>query len=365
MATAHDTYEIWDRWTTAGETVAVATVVRVAGSAPRPEGSRFLVSSSGEMAGSVSGGCVENDVFLHATQVLEGGESRLITYGIADEEAFEVGLSCGGTIQVFIQPMLGEVVTATRDLLAGARPGSLATVVGGPDVGSGALLDEGGGVITGSLPGGIVGDVGADAVRLADAEQVLTLGYGEHEVFIETLAPPPSLVIWGADEVAVSLASMARETGYRVTVCDPRPAFAVPERFPAAERVVVGWPGDVADQVPIDARTYVVSLTHDARVEGPLLPLLLGSPARYLGAMGSRRTHAKRIERLAAEGWEPADLDRIHGPVGLDIGAERPAEVAVSILAEMIQARYRSGTGIPLAGTEGRIHRQRPGDADI
>ena len=199
MATAHDAYEIWDRWTTAGETVAVATVVRVAGSAPRPEGSRFLVSSSGEMAGSVSGGCVENDVFLHATQVLEGGESRLITYGIADEEAFEVGLSCGGTIQVFIQPMLGEVVAATSDLLAEARPGSLATVVVGPDAGAGALLDEQGGVIAGSLPQGIAGDVGADAVRLADVEQVLTLEYGEHEVFIETLAPPPSLVVWGAD----------------------------------------------------------------------------------------------------------------------------------------------------------------------
>jgi len=365
MATAHEAYEIWNRWTSAGETVAMATVVKVAGSAPRPEGSRFLVSSSGEMAGSVSGGCVENDVFLHATRVLEGGEPSLVTYGIADEEAFEVGLSCGGTIQVFIEPMMGEVSSAVHDLLVGARPGSLATVVDGPGAGTGALLDEGGGVIAGSLPDGIVADVGADAVRLADVEHAVTLGYGDHEVFIETLAPSPSLIIWGADEVAVSLAEMARRLGYRVTVCDPRPAFAVPERFPAAERVVVGWPGDVADQVPIDARTYVVSLTHDTRVEGPLLPLLLGSPARYIGAMGSRRTHAKRVERLAAEGWEPEALDRIHGPVGLDIGAERPAEVAVSIMAEMIQARYRSGTGISLTGSEGRIHRQRPGDADV
>jgi len=148
-------------------------------------------------------------------------------------------------------------------------------------------------------------------------------------------------------------------------VCDPRPAFTLPERFPDADRVVVGWPGDVVDQVQLDSRTYVVSLTHDTRVEGPLLPVVLQSPARYVGAMGSRRTHAKRIERLAGEGWDAAALERIHGPVGLDIGAERPSEVAVSILAEMIQARYRSGTGEALRGREGRIHRQRPGEADV
>jgi len=365
MATVHEAFEIWDAWLSAGETVAVATVVRVAGSAPRPEGSRFLVSSSGEMSGSVSGGCVENDVYLHASAVLDGSDPLLVTYGIADEEAFEVGLACGGTIQVFVERMEGDTPAAVRDLIRQARPGSLATLVAGPEAGGAALLDGDGSVIAGSVPTPIESDVGADAVRLADTEQAVTLTYGEHEVFIETVTPPPMLVIWGADEVAIALSSMAREAGFRVTICDPRPAFTLPERFPSADRVVVGWPGDVADQVPIDSRTYVVSLTHDARVEVPLLPRVLESPARYIGAMGSRRTHAKRIERLASEGWEPDALDRIHGPVGLDIGAERPAEVAVSILAEMIAARYRSGTGDPLRGREGRIHRQRPGEADV
>jgi xanthine dehydrogenase accessory factor len=317
------------------------------------------------MSGSVSGGCVENDVFLHAQRVLEGSDPVLVTYGIADEEAFEVGLACGGTIQVFVETMDGEVPAAAYDLLAAKRPGTLATVVDGPAAGSAALFDEDGGVVAGSLPEGIVADVAADGGRLAETEQAVTLTYGEHDVFVETLAPAPRLVIWGADEVAIPLSAMARLAGFRVTICDPRPAFAVAGRFPDAEEVVVGWPGDVAGDVPIDARTYVVSLTHDSRVEGPLLPRLLGSPARYIGAMGSRRTHAKRLDRLAEEGWDTDSLARIHGPVGLDLGGQSPAEVAVSILAEIVQARYRSGTGDSLRGREGRIHRQRPGEADV
>ncbi|MCJ7725529.1 MAG: XdhC family protein, partial [Acidimicrobiia bacterium] len=272
MATVHEAFEIWDDWSSAGESVAVATVVRVAGSAPRPEGSRFLVSSSGRMAGSVSGGCVENDVYLHATSVLEGGDPLLVTYGIADEEAFEVGLACGGTIQVFVESMGGDVHLAARDLVRQGKAGSLATVVAGPQLGTAGLLSDDGLLVAGSLPAGIAADVAADAVRLADTEQAVTLSYGDWEVFIETMAPPPMLVIWGADEVAISLSTMAREAGFGVTVCDPRPAFTKPERFPAADRVVVGWPGDLVDEVPIDHRTYVVSLTHDARVEGPLLP---------------------------------------------------------------------------------------------
>jgi xanthine dehydrogenase accessory factor len=238
-------------------------------------------------------------------------------------------------------------------------------VVAGPATGTAAFLDAGGAVVAGSLPGEIAADAGSDAVRLAATEQSAALAYGDHEVFLEPVLPPPHLVVWGADEVAIPLSEIASRAGFRVTVCDPRPAFTSPERFPAAERVEVGWPDDVADRVPLDERSYVVSLTHDARVEGPLLPRVLDSPARYIGAMGSRRTHAKRVERLLGEGWDREQVDRIHGPVGLDIGAERPAEVAVSILAEMIAARYRSGTGEPLRGREGRIHRQRAGEADV
>ena len=365
MATMRDAFETWEAWTAAGADVAAATVVRVAGSAPRPEGSRFLATADGEMFGSVSGGCVENDVYLHAAAVLGGADPLLVTYGIADEEAFEVGLACGGTIQVFIAPMRGEALEAARAALIGGRRGALATVVSGPGTGDTAFLDADGVVEAGSLPDGLAADAGSDALRLAESEQAATLAYGDREVFLEPVLPPPHLVIWGADEVAIPLSEMSARAGFRVTVCDPRPAFTTPRRFPAADRVLVGWPGDLESEVAFDEGTYVVSLTHDTRVEGPLLPRVLASPARYVGAMGSRRTHAKRIERLAADGWDEADLDRIHGPVGLDIGAELPAEVAVSILAEMIAARYRSGSGAPLRGRRGRIHRQRPGEADV
>lgn len=356
----------WREWTEAGERTAVATVVRVAGSAPRPEGSRFLVSSEGAMAGSVSGGCVETDVFVHATDVLQGGASRLVTYGIADEEAFEVGLACGGTIQVYVETMEGEALDAVADFVAAERLGALATVIQGEGAGARALIASGEGVIAGSLPDGIESAVIADAADLMSVEQSRTLTYGESDVFIESLAPQPRLVVWGADEVAVSLAAMARLTGFRVTVCDPRPAFAIPGRFPDADEVLAGWPADLADRVALDGRTYVVVLTHDTRVEGPLLPLVLGSPARYVGALGSRRTHRRRIERLQAAGWSEEDTARIHGPVGLDIGAERPPEIAASILAEMIQARYRSGSGLSLRGREGRIHQHRADEpADV
>lgn len=356
----------WSAWAAAGRSVAVATVVAVAGSAPRPEGSRFLVSSDGDMAGSVSGGCVENDVFVHATEVLGGGPSRLVTYGIADEEAFEVGLACGGTIQVYIEPMGGPVLQAAARLVEDERLAALATVVEGAAAGTRALIAGEAGVVAGSLPVEIEADVIADAEDLMAAEQARLLVYGDHSVFVETLAPQPRLVVWGADEVAISLAAMARLAGFRVTVCDPRPAFALADRFPEADEVLAGWPDDLADRVPLDGRTYVVVLTHDSRVEGPLLPRVLGSPARYVGALGSRRTHRKRVERLAAQGWGEEDIRRIHGPVGLDIGAEGPAEIAVSILAEMVQARYRSGSGLSLRGREGRIHGHRPPeDADV
>lgn len=251
---------------------------------------------------------------------------------------------------------------AIRDLIARERLGAVATVVDGDDVGARAVIDHELGYVAGALPDEIAPDVAGDAHSLMEREQNRTLEYGERQVYIETVAPQPHLLIFGAVHIAQSLCRLAADLGYRVTVNDARPAFTTPERFPEADKVLVGWPDDVMDELVMDGRTYVVLLSHDARFEDPVLPAVLASPAKYIGAMGSRRTHANRMARLAEAGFSPEQIARIHGPVGLDIGAETPGEVAVSILAEMIQTRYGSGSGESLKGRPGRIHLQRTED---
>jgi xanthine dehydrogenase accessory factor len=201
--------------------------------------------------------------------------------------------------------------------------------------------------------------VAADAVELMAQEQSTVLTYGDHLVFVHPIAPAPRLYVFGAVHIAQALTTMAGLAGFRVTVSDPRPVFATEERFPEAGAVLPGWPDDVLGDLAFDRRSYVVILNHDARHEDPVLRAVLRTDARYIGAMGSRRTHARRLERLRAEGFGDDDLGRIHGPVGLDIGAEAPAEVAVSILAEMIRVRHGAGSGVSLRGTSGPIHASR------
>ena len=325
--------------------MAGATLVAVAGSAPRRAGARLLVSSAGDTWGSVSNGCVEGDVAAHAAEVLRTGRPRLAAYGIADEQAFAVGLSCGGEIEVFIECWDG---LAAR---LGGGPGeefvgALATVVAGPGEGSHGLFDRERGLVAGDLPASLAAAVGKDVAALVDAEQSRVQGYGESRVFLETLAPLPRLLLFGAGHSAEALAPLAAAAGFRVTVCDPRSGLARPERYPAAAEVRHGWPDEVVPGLDLDRRTYAAVLAHDPRIEDPLLPLLLASPARYIGVLGSRRTHAARLERLAAAGWPPEQLARLRGPIGLDIGAATPEEVAVAIVAEMVAARRgRLGIG--------------------
>ncbi len=255
-----------------------------------------------------------------------------------------------------------DILDAVRGLIEDERLGAAITVVEGADVGARAVIDAERGYIAGSMPDDIADDIVEDASSLMENEQKRTLGYGERQVFIESITPQPHLLIFGAVHVAQSLCRLAADLGFRVTISDARPMFTTAERFPEADKVIVGWPDQVMDELLMDGRTYVVLLSHDARFEDPVLPAVLASPAKYIGAMGSRRTHAKRMERLAAEGFSEEQIARIHGPVGLDIGAESPGEVAVSILAEMIQARYGSGSGNSLKGRAGRIHLQRTED---
>ncbi len=252
--------------------------------------------------------------------------------------------------------------TAIQGLLEAEEFGSVVTLVDGPAIGNKAVIDSSGGVIAGSLPDEIVSDVVEDALTLMSHEQHRTLEYGAHSAFIETLAPPPDLLIFGAVHIGQALASFGTQMGYRVTVVDSREPFVTEERFPTASKLLVGWPRDLMDQLTFDRRTWVVVLSHDPRHETPPLEAALKADTRYIGAMGSRRTHELRVDRLRGLGFDDHDIERIHSPVGLDIGAETPQEVAVSILAEMTLVRYGAGTGISLKGVEGRVHKQRGDD---
>ncbi|NNC91750.1 MAG: xanthine dehydrogenase [Acidimicrobiia bacterium] len=251
-------------------------------------------------------------------------------------------------------------VEAIKNLLANERLGAVATVVEGGGIGAKAVIDFEDGVVAGALPDWVAVDALGDGRELMEREQSRTLTYGETSVFFEVLAPQPVMLIFGAGHNAQPLTTMAKLMGFRVVVADARPMWATEDRFPDADRVIVGWPEAVFDEIPLERRTYVVLLSHDPRFEDPVFEAVHGQPIRYLGAIGSRRTHRARLERLAAAGWTEEELDLIYGPVGLDIGAETPAEMAVSILGEIVQARYGGdASGLSLRGVPGRIHKQR------
>jgi xanthine dehydrogenase accessory factor len=250
---------------------------------------------------------------------------------------------------------------AVEQILDREEYGSVVTLVDGPNLGEKAVLDSTGAVVAGSLPDEVIGDLTADALVLMDHEQHRSMEYPPHTVFIESLAPPQEMLIVGAVHIGQALASFAAQMGYRVTVMDSRGAFATPERFSNA-RIVIGWPEKVIGQVNLDRRTWVVILSHAQPHEDPVLEAALKSPVRYIGCMGSRRTQDLRVGRLRSMGFSDEDIARVRGPIGLDIGAESPQEVAISILAEMTMVRYGHGSGLSLHGIEGRVHKQRPED---
>lgn len=353
------------RWRSAGRACATATVVRTWQSAPRPVGSTMAVASTGEVAGSISGGCVEADVHERAREVIRTGEPALLRYGVSDPDAFAVGLVCGGTIEVFVQradpvafPELDRVAAA----VSAAEPVALATVVTGDRVGRRMLVHPPGHEPT--VPGAPaldarVQDLALAALRTGRSASVdLDAGAGASTVLVEVFEPSPRMLVFGSIDTAASLATLGAFLGYRVTVCDVRPVFTVPHRFPAAEEVVVAWPHRYLASTPTDERTVVCVLTHDPRIDVPLLAVALRTPAAYVGAMGSRRTHADRLDRLHAAGMTEAELARLSSPLGLDLGAQSAAETALSIAAE-ITALRGSGSGRRLRGLQGPIHRHR------
>jgi xanthine dehydrogenase accessory factor len=360
-----------DRWYAAGSPFGLATVVAVSRSAPRDPGAAMAVGPGDEVVGSVSGGCVEGAVFELAQEVVSSGEARLETFGYSDEDAFAVGLTCGGEITLLIRrvsPAEDPSFAAVAESVATGRPVTVATVIEGPAP-LGATLAVWPDEVAGSL-----GSTGLDVAVTADARGELAQGatirrhYGPHgerredavTVFLHSFAPPPRMLVFGAIDYAAAVARIGDFLGYRVTVCDARPVFATAKRFPAGVEVVVDWPHRYLRGTTTDARTVICVLTHDPKFDVPLLEEALRRPAAYIGAMGSRRTHDDRRKRLIDAGLSEGELSRLRSPVGLDLGARTPEEVAVSVAAEIVALRW-GGSGAPLTATGGAIH---PGHVD-
>jgi xanthine dehydrogenase accessory factor len=357
----------------AGGTAGVATVVRTIKSAPRPAGATMVVSPDGTVAGSVSGGCVEAAVYELANEVVKTGRSELQRYGFSDDDAFAVGLTCGGIIDIFAEPVSRDTfpqLQAVADDIAAHRPTAIATVIAHPDPQwVGRRLVIGPHDVEGSLGSDRADDAVADDARgLLGAGRTAVLTYGPDgqrqeagmEVFVASHAPRPRMLIFGAIDFAAALARQGTFLGYRVTVCDARPVFATPARFPGADEVVVEWPDRYlaaqAENGAIDARTAICVLTHDPKFDVPALKVALRIPqVDYIGVMGSRRTHDDRMKRLREAGVTDRELSRLASPIGLDLGARTPEETAVSIAAEIIARRW-GGIGQPLTQVDGPIH---------
>ena len=368
-----DILDIISKWWEADESFGLATVVRTFSSAPREPGAAMAVSPGGEVVGSVSGGCVEGAVYELADEVKASGQAVLQRYGISDDTAFSVGLTCGGIIDIFVEPVsrasfpdLGEIAAAVNS----GTPVAAATVIAGPgEVGARRLIwGDGDRASAGSLGSGDRLDQAVDD----DARGMLAQGltgvrqYGpdgerrrdELSVFVQSFTPPPQMLVFGAIDFAAAVARAGKFLGYRVTVCDARPVFATASRFPDADEVVIDWPHRYLAGISTDARTVICVLTHDPKFDVPLLEVALRREAAYIGAMGSRRTHEDRLARLREAGITDDELARLRSPIGLDLGARTPEETAVAIAAELIQLRW-GGSGQPLTTTSGRIHHER------
>ncbi|MET8523135.1 XdhC/CoxI family protein [Nocardioides sp. NPDC004968] len=361
------------KWWESGETVAVATVVATFQSAPRPPGASMLVGPDESAVGSVSGGCVEGAVYEVAREVAETGVPELNRYGVSDDDAFAVGLTCGGILDVFVEKVSQETFPELGELAEDVRSGSpvaLATVIEHPDpeiLGRRVLIRPEG--VKGSLGSARMDDaVHDDALGLLAHGTNQTLSYGIDgerrgegmRVFVWSFAPKPRMLVFGAIDFAAAVARVGAFLGYHVTVCDARPVFATNSRFPEADEVVVDWPHRFLNQEVeagrIDQRTVIAVLTHDPKFDVPLLEVALRLPdIAYVGAMGSRRTHDDRLARLVDAGLTDEEIARLSSPIGLDLGARTPEETAISIAAEIIAGRW-GGSGERLASTQGRIH---------
>ncbi|OON80132.1 XdhC family protein [Streptomyces tsukubensis] len=371
-----DIAEELHRWAEEGRDFAVATVVAVGGSAPRDPGAALAVDGGGKAIGSVSGGCVEAEVYELCVQALADGRTVLRRFGYSDDDAFAVGLTCGGSVDVMVTPVTTgtpgrPALLAALSAAAGGGPVAVARVVRGPaGLLGGALTVRPEEAYEGDLGGGreLNRTVAAEARAVLDSGRTGTVDLSEDgshcpgglTLLVEANVPPPRMIVFGAIDFAAALVRAGKFLGYHVTVCDARPVFATRDRFPGADDLVVDWPHRYLRRTEVDGRTVLCVLTHDAKFDVPLLKEALRLPVAFVGAMGSRRTHLDRDRRLRDVGLTDTELARLRSPIGLDLGARTPEETALSIAAEIVAAR-RGGTGVPLTGSVAPIHHEGEG----
>jgi len=354
-----------DAWTAEGVDAGRAVVIRTFGSAPRPEGSVLLLSSDGRIAGSVSGGCVESAAAEEIERARQTGRSRVIRYGISDEQAWDVGLACGGTIDVLIEPRISPAALEAARTAAGRRGAGRAVVTPLPaDAPPAELVEHRPG--DGATPAatiqidadgridGSLGDPALDGALAAAASEAIrrgasrTLELGGRQAFVEAFSARPRIVVVGGTEIARALVALARPLGYETVVVDGRAAFVTAERFPDADRRIAGWLDEAAVELGLGPEDSVAIVSHDPKLDEPAIAEALRHGAGYVGAIGSRNTQAQRRERLRESGIPETDLVRLRGPIGLDLGGREPGEIALAILAEIVASRY-GGSGRPLA----------------
>lgn len=331
-----------DRWG-AGEnkSIALATVIQTWGSSPRRAGAKMAITPDGMITGSVSGGCVEGAVFEAGVDVLKTNRPQLLHFGVADETAWDVGLACGGSIDIFVQPLEPETFKRLRSVIVAERPAVHIYIVRGPDhlLGKELLLRDDGRVI-GTIQDALNSQVpGIAEEALASGQSRRATLNADVEIFADVILPPPTLIAVGGVHISIALMSLAKTLGYRTVVIDPRSAFGNETRFPNVDQLIPLWADEAFQQIPITRSTAIAMLTHDPKLDDPALKVALSSPAFYVGALGSKTTQVKRRQRLLEDGITEEQLDRLHGPIGLELGASTPEEIAMSIMAEIVAVR--------------------------
>jgi xanthine dehydrogenase accessory factor len=335
-----------DNWLAKHEKIALATVIQTWGSSPRGVGAKMAFTPGNKITGSVSGGCVEGAVFEAGVEVLKTGNAKWLHFGVADETAWQVGLACGGQLDVFVDALDEDIYALLRDELLAGRPVAIATLIQGPAkmMGNEILMGK-----DRLVHGGIASELDRAIIHKmkeafeAKRSQIVSLerpGKEAVEVFIEVIDPQPVLVMVGGVHTSVALTSIAKTLGFRTIVVDPRRAFGNAERFPHVDQLIKAWPDEALAQVPLTEYTAVALLTHDPKIDDPALKIVLNSPVFYIGALGSPTTQAKRRQRLAEAGFNEEQMARIHGPIGLQMGAKRPEELALAIMAEIVATQH-------------------------